>query len=150
MLSNLLFFNHRVRATNTQLGQEETSSYRYLEVYGDEGFNTPDVPPAIVIAPKDTRIVKGASVTELQCIANARPLEDLEITWLKDGRPLEESGVGFNFNDLWNRTLSLIGAEESYAGVYTCQAGLRTGGPRVSEEAVVTITGKGKPVCTQW
>ena len=56
-----LFF--RARATNTQLGQEESSAFTYLEVYGEDGA---DVPPEIIVAPKDTQIVKGTQVTELQ------------------------------------------------------------------------------------
>ena len=61
-LSNLIF---RARATNTQLGQEENSAFTYLEVYGEDGA---DVPPEIIVAPKDTEIVKGTQVTELQVI----------------------------------------------------------------------------------
>ena len=53
----------RARATNTQLGQEESSAFTYLEVYGEDGL---DVPPEIIVAPKDTQIVKGTQVTELQ------------------------------------------------------------------------------------
>ena len=53
----------RARATNTQLGQEESSAFTYLEVYGEDGA---DVPPEIIVAPKDTQIVKGTQVTELQ------------------------------------------------------------------------------------
>ena len=56
-------FISRARATNTQLGQEERSAFTYLEVYGDNG---PDVPPEIIVAPKDTTIVKGTALTELQ------------------------------------------------------------------------------------
>ena len=56
-----MFF--RARATNTQLGQEENSAFTYLEVYGEDGA---DVPPEIIVAPKDTQIVKGTQVTELQ------------------------------------------------------------------------------------
>ena len=54
---------YRARATNTQLGQEESSAFTYLEVYGEDGL---DVPPEIIVAPKDTQIVKGTQVTELQ------------------------------------------------------------------------------------
>ena len=45
------------------MGQEESSAFTYLEVYGVDGA---DVPPEIIVAPKDTQIVKGTQVTELQ------------------------------------------------------------------------------------
>ena len=47
------------------MGQEENSAFTYLEVYGEDGA---DVPPEIIVAPKDTEIVKGTQVTELQVI----------------------------------------------------------------------------------
>ena len=63
MLTNKYSLFCRARATNTQLGQEESSAFTYLEVYGEDGL---DVPPEIIVAPKDTQIVKGTQVTELQ------------------------------------------------------------------------------------
>ena len=138
--------NYRARATNTQLGQEENSAFTYLEVYGEDGA---DVPPAIVVAPTDTTVVKGTNRAELQCIANARPLYELELIWLKDGRPIDEASVPFSFNDLWNRTLSLIQVDFAHAGTYKCQVRMKTGGPRLTKEATVTVVGE---LCrrTQW
>lgn len=130
----------RARATNTQLGQEETSPYTYLEVLG--GDDDADVPPEIIVPPKDLQVTKGTGVTELQCIANAKPLYELETTWIKDGVPIDQAGVAFSFNDLWNRTLSLLQADFNHAGVYTCQVRMRTGGPRLKREALVEIIGK--------
>ncbi|XP_059099411.1 protein sidekick-like isoform X3 [Tigriopus californicus] len=128
---------YRARATNTQLGQEESSTFMYLEVFGDEV--DVDVPPEIIIPPKDMTIVKGTPVSSLQCIANAKPLFELELIWLKDGVPIENSGVAFNFNDLWNRTLSLIQADFSHAGIYTCQVRMKTGGPKLTKDAKLEI-----------
>lgn len=129
----------RARATNTQLGQDENSEFVELEVYGEDGA---DVSPEILFPPKDTVVVKGSRLTELQCIANARPLLEMELVWLKDGKPLEEAEIGFSFNDLWNRTLSLFQADASYEGVYSCQVRMRTGGPTITREARVTVIGK--------
>ena len=102
----------------------------------------PDVAPEILFPPKDTVIIKGSRLTELQCIANARPLLEMELLWLKDGKPLEEAGIGFSFNDLWNRTLSLFQADLTYEGTYSCLVRMRTGGPTLTKEAKVTVIGK--------
>ena len=136
-------FYFRARATNTQLGQDENSEFVELEVYGEDGA---DVSPEILFPPKDTVIVKGSRQTELQCIANARPLLEMELVWMKDGRPLEDAEIPFSFNDLWNRTLSLFQADAAHAGVYTCTVRMRTGGPMITREAKVTVVGKSSKV----
>ena len=66
----------------------------------------------------------------------------MELLWLKDGKPLEEAGIGFSFNDLWNRTLSLFQADLTYEGTYSCLVRMRTGGPTLTKEAKVTVIGK--------
>lgn len=63
-----VLLSYRARATNTQLGEDETSEFISLDVYGEDGA---DVPPEILFPPKDQVILKG-SYTELHCIANAR------------------------------------------------------------------------------
>jgi len=130
---------YRARATNTQLGQEENSEYITLVV--DSGDVT-DVSPEFIIPPHDITVVKHDPVTQLQCIVNARPLHNLEIIWLKDGKPIEQSGLPYSFNDLWNRTLSLLSADFGHAGTYTCQARMRTGGPKISKSAKVDVIEK--------
>ena len=52
------------------------------------------------------------------------------------------SGIPFSFNDLWNRTLSLLQADFSHEGTYTCQVGMRTGGPRLTRDTKVTVIGE--------
>ena len=87
LLTNPFLSFYRARATNTQIGQEENSGYTYLEVYGEDGA---DVPPEIVVAPRDKTVVRGTTLSELHCVANARPLHALEILWFKDGRPIDQ------------------------------------------------------------
>ena len=62
---------YRAHVTNTQLGQEEQSGGVRLTVTGGDNDGV-DVPVRIIIAPKDTQVVRGNPVTELHCIANAR------------------------------------------------------------------------------
>ncbi|CAG9783717.1 unnamed protein product [Diatraea saccharalis] len=128
---------YRVRAINTQLGKEENSPYIRLGVYGDD---TKEVPPEIIIKPRDRKIIKGQDYTNLFCIANARPLHELETLWFKDGIMIDLAGITFDLNDQWNRTLSLISANLTHTGKYTCQARLRTGGfATVTASAMVTV-----------
>jgi hypothetical protein len=71
-----------------------------------------------------------------------RPLHELEMLWLKDGILVENSGISYDFKDPWNRTLSLVGANLTHTGQYTCQVRLRSGGfPTVSASATVTVLG---------
>ena len=136
-----IFFNIlylRARATNTQLGQEENSDYILLEV--DTSLDM-DVAPEIIVPPANITVARQKSVAELQCIANARPLHLLSLVWLKDGTPIEQSGIPYSFNDLWNRTLSLYSVDFVHDGVYTCQVRMRTGGPTLSAAAQVTVIG---------
>ena len=63
------------------------------------------------------------------------------ICW-QDGTPIERAAVAFSYNDLWNRTLSLLSADHGHAGVYVCRVGMRTGGPRLTREARVKVIGE--------
>lgn len=116
---------YRARALNTQLGKDEESSFVKLIVTGDEYT---DIPPEIVISPKPSKAIVGQQVLELQCIANARSLHDLETLWLKDDIPIESSGVRYSLNDPWNRTLALTSINMTHAGIYTCKVRLKSGG----------------------
>ncbi|XP_054261356.1 protein sidekick-like [Macrosteles quadrilineatus] len=129
---------YRARATNTQLGKEENSAYVRLVVRGGDPGG--EIAPEIIVSPRDSHILKDTLATELQCIVNARPLHELETLWLKDGIPVENTGINHNLNDPWNRTLSLVSANLTHTGRYTCQARLRSGGfPAVEATAQVTV-----------
>lgn len=58
------------RITNTQLGIEEVSGGISLVVEGEDAGE--EVVPAIIVPPSNTTIIKGSSIAQLQCIANAR------------------------------------------------------------------------------
>ncbi|XP_049831894.1 protein sidekick isoform X2 [Schistocerca gregaria] len=131
---------YRARATNTQIGKEENSAYIRLKVEGDSGK---EVAPEIIIKPQDMHVVKGQQLAELKCIANARPLHELEILWMKDGIMIENAGISYDFSSLWNNTLSLLNANLTYTGQYSCQVRLRSGGfPVVSASANVMVLEK--------
>lgn len=127
----------RAQAFNTQSGKVENSPYIKLNVLGDD---TKEIAPEIIIKPKDTKIIKGQEYRNLYCIANARPLHELETLWFKDGVLIDIAGITYDLNDQWNRTLSLISANLTHTGQYTCQARLKSGGfATVTASATVTV-----------
>ncbi|CAL4121706.1 unnamed protein product, partial [Meganyctiphanes norvegica] len=131
---------YRARITNTQLGVEEISGAVHVVVEGGQIGSQDEVPPLIIVPPNNQTIIRGTSIAQLQCIANASPLHQLETLWFKDNIPIEQSGVVFSFNGLWNRTLSLLQGELHYAGTYRCQVRLRTSiDEPIIAEAVVTV-----------
>ncbi|XP_048507645.1 protein sidekick isoform X4 [Athalia rosae] len=128
---------YRARAMNTHVGKEENSPFFKLQVTGDPNR---EIAPNIIIKPQDMQIVKDQPVTYLYCIANARPLHELEILWFKDGIPIENAGISYNFYDVWNRTLGLTSANLTHTGQYTCHVTLRTGGyPTVTASANISV-----------
>lgn len=126
---------YRAKATNTQIGKEETSAYTYLNVTGD---SYSEIGPEIVMPLEDVRAVKGTSI-EFECIANARPLHEIETQWYKDELPIEDAGIAHAL-EWWNRTLVLLSIDSSYNGIYECRVQMKTGGFKVkSSKATLTV-----------
>lgn len=138
----MFFYNSwRVRALNTQEGKEENSAFIRLNVI--ESPDNREIAPEIIVAPDDLQIVKGASEATLDCIASARPLYELETLWFKDGIPIENAGISYSLNDIWNRSLALVSINTTHSGSYQCSVNLRSGGfPNVTATAQVRITKK--------
>lgn len=104
-----------------------------------------EIAPEIVIKPQDVQISKGTGQTTLDCIANARPLHELETLWFKDGIIIENTGISYTLNDYWNRSLTLVSVNLTHTGQYECQVTLRTGGfPTVTAAANVVVQEKPK------
>lgn len=128
----------RARAINTQEGKEENSAFIRLNI--EESSDNKEIAPQIIIPPEDLQIVKGLSEATLDCIANARPLYELETLWFKDGIPIESAGISYSLNDIWNRSLALVSINITHSGVYECNVNLRSGGfPTVKASAQVRI-----------
>lgn len=119
---------YRARVLNPQLGKEENSGFIHLIVTPAVNLDSSvEILPEIIVHPKSMMLVRGQKVAELQCIANARPLYQLETLWMKDGVLIEHSGVQFTLNDPWNRTLALLNANLTHSGQYGCHVRLKSG-----------------------
>ncbi|XP_050075210.1 protein sidekick [Anopheles maculipalpis] len=128
---------YRARAFNTQIGREESTGFIRLNVTGNPYT---EIAPEIIVHPQSMKVVRGAQTVELECIANARPLHELETIWLKDGIAIENTGIHYTQTDPWNRTITLLHVNLTHTGEYTCQVQMRTGGhPTVSSMAEVIV-----------
>ncbi|XP_066157107.1 protein sidekick isoform X3 [Euwallacea fornicatus] len=132
---------YRARAINAQEGKEENSAFIRLTV--EDSSESKEIAPGIIVPPDDLQIVKGTAEANLYCIANARPLYELETLWFKDGIPIESAGISFSLNDIWNRSLALVSINTTHSGVYECNVNLRSGGfPPVKAVAQVIVLEK--------
>ncbi|KAM7381296.1 hypothetical protein PAMA_012239 [Pampus argenteus] len=82
----------------------------------------------------NTSVVTGTSEVTMECVANARPLIKLSISWRKNG-VLVTSGLSD-----FNRRLTIISPVVSDAGYYECEAILRSSSvPSVSAGAYLHV-----------
>ncbi|KAI3352480.1 hypothetical protein L3Q82_005434 [Scortum barcoo] len=143
---------YHVEAVNEMTGENVTSPAVYLSISAVEVFvdfyirpleqqNIPKdrirypeselVAPAIVIGPKDTTVVAGSEAT-LECIANARPLDVLVVSWKRDGRRLASG-----------RHLIIPAPASSDTGSYVCEASLSNSTAKpVEARAHLTVIGR--------
>ncbi|KAM3864644.1 LOW QUALITY PROTEIN: protein sidekick-1-like [Diretmus argenteus] len=107
-----------VEAVNELTGENVTSPAIYLSIsVGKKSRASTDldselVAPTFVIGPKNTTVVAGSEAT-LECIANARPVERLVLSWKRDGRRLANG-----------RRLVIPTPTSVDAGSYVCEASL--------------------------
>ncbi|KAJ8254116.1 hypothetical protein COCON_G00207280 [Conger conger] len=105
------------QAVNDRNGENKTSQPITLSVDKVEGPADP-IAPKILIPPRNSSVVIGASGAVMECVANARPLTKLSIVWRKNGVV-----VGSGLSD-FNRRLTMVSPTVGDSGFYECEAGL--------------------------
>uniref|UniRef100_A0AAQ6A2M4 Sidekick cell adhesion molecule 2b n=1 Tax=Amphiprion ocellaris TaxID=80972 RepID=A0AAQ6A2M4_AMPOC len=122
-----------VQAVNDKNGENKTSQPITLSVENVGGPADP-IAPTIIIPPRNTSVVTGTSEVTMECVANARPLIKLSISWRKNG-VLVSSGLSD-----FNRRLTILSPVVSDAGYYECEAILRSSSvPSVSAGAYLHV-----------
>ncbi|KAI4883657.1 hypothetical protein NFI96_010173 [Prochilodus magdalenae] len=122
-----------VQAVNDKNGENKTSQPITLTVENVGGPADP-IAPTIVIPPRNTSVVSGTSEVTMECVANARPLIKLSISWRKDGVPIRSGLSDFN------RRLTILSPTVSDSGLYECEAELKSSSvPSVSAGAYLHV-----------
>ncbi|XP_053710687.1 protein sidekick-2 isoform X1 [Synchiropus splendidus] len=122
-----------VQAVNDKNGENKTSQPITLSVENVGGPADP-IAPTIIIPPRNTSVVTGTSEVTMECVANARPLIKLSISWRKNG-VLVSSGLSD-----FNRRLTILSPLVSDSGFYECEAVLRSSSvPSVSAGAFLHV-----------
>ncbi|XP_070951518.1 protein sidekick-1 isoform X3 [Macaca nemestrina] len=106
-----------VQAVNEKNGENKTSPFIHLSIARDIG--TPETTaPTIVVPPGNRSVVAGSSETTLECIASARPVEDLSVTWKRNGVRITSGLHSFG------RRLTISNPTSADTGLYVCEAAL--------------------------
>ncbi|XP_077482047.1 protein sidekick-2 isoform X1 [Stigmatopora argus] len=122
-----------VQAVNDKNGENKTSQPITLSVENVGGPADP-IAPTIIIPPRNTSVVSGTSEVTMECVANARPLIKLSITWRKNG-----VAVSSGLSD-FNRRLTILSPLVADTGFYECEAVLRSSSvPSVSAGAYLHV-----------
>ncbi|KAI2666017.1 Protein sidekick-2 [Labeo rohita] len=121
------------QAVNDKNGENKTSQPIILNVENVGGPADP-IAPSIIIPPKNTSVMVGTFEVTLECVANARPLIKLSITWRKNGVLVNRGLRDFG------RRLTISGPLVSDSGYYECEASLRSSSaPSVSAGAYLHV-----------
>uniref|UniRef100_A0A663NB43 Sidekick cell adhesion molecule 1 n=1 Tax=Athene cunicularia TaxID=194338 RepID=A0A663NB43_ATHCN len=107
-----------VQAVNEKNGENKTSPFIHLSV-ASATDPSDTMAPVIVIPPQNTSVVAGSSEITLECVANARPLERLSITWKRNGVKVTTGISSFG------RRLTITNPTSADVGMYFCEAKLR-------------------------
>uniref|UniRef100_A0A8P0T958 Sidekick cell adhesion molecule 1 n=1 Tax=Canis lupus familiaris TaxID=9615 RepID=A0A8P0T958_CANLF len=105
------------QAVNERNGENKTSPLIHLSIARDVG--TPEtMAPVIVVPPGNRSVVAGSSEITLECIANARPIQELHVNWKRNG--VRISGGLHSFG----RHLTISNPTSADTGLYVCEATL--------------------------
>ncbi|RMC17644.1 hypothetical protein DUI87_05308 [Hirundo rustica rustica] len=107
-----------VQAVNEKNGENKTSPFIHLSV-ARASSPSDSAGPALVIRPHNSSVVSGSSEATLECVANARPLERLSVTWKRNGIKIT-SGISS-----FGRRLTITNPTSADVGMYFCEAKLR-------------------------
>ncbi|XP_045680287.1 protein sidekick-1 isoform X1 [Phyllostomus hastatus] len=105
------------QAVNERTGENRTSPPVLLSVTSDVGAPGA-MAPVIVVPPGNRSVVAGSSEVTLECIANARPLEDLRVSWERNGVTVTSGLRSFG------RRLTVSSPTSRDSGEYVCRAAL--------------------------
>ncbi|XP_041942102.1 protein sidekick-1 isoform X2 [Alosa sapidissima] len=127
--------SYYVQAVNEKNGENKTSPSIYLTVAvskRNRGSHDSDAPadpvaPVIVVPPRNTTVVAGVNEATLECVANARPVDKLSITWRRNGAEVA-SGVGS-----FGRRLTIVNPTSADVGLYVCESSLLDSSVRPAE-----------------
>ncbi|XP_060029207.1 protein sidekick-1 [Erinaceus europaeus] len=106
------------QAVNERNGENKTSPLVALSVPRAAG-PAGTLAPMIVVPPSNSSVVAGSSEATLECIANARPLEELRVSWKRNGVTLTRGLHSFG------RRLTISNPTSADTGLYVCEAVLR-------------------------
>ncbi|KAJ8372867.1 hypothetical protein AAFF_G00276400 [Aldrovandia affinis] len=132
-----------VQAVNEKNGENKTSPSIYLSVAINKKNRGPldsDAPadpvaPVIVVPPRNTTVVAGVNEATLECVANARPVDKLSISWKRSGMKLA-GAVG-----TFGRRLIIVNPTSADVGLYVCEASLLDSSVKAAEaRAFLSIT----------
>ncbi|XP_045475699.1 protein sidekick [Harmonia axyridis] len=138
---------YRAVAINTQEGNKFNSPFIKLNVI--ESNSAKEIEPKIIVGPDDMEIVRGTAQASLDCIANAKPLHELETLWYKDGILIDDAVIAYALSDPWNRSLALVSVNTTHSGQYECRVTMRSGGyPTVSAFAQISVLEKPRTIST--
>ncbi|XP_074246586.1 protein sidekick-1 isoform X4 [Saimiri boliviensis] len=107
-----------VQAVNEKNGENKTSPFIHLSIARDIGTSE-TMAPTIVVPPGNRSVVAGSSETTLECIASARPVEELSVTWKRNGVRITSGLHSFG------RRLTISNPTSADTGLYVCEAALR-------------------------
>ncbi|XP_005054485.1 PREDICTED: protein sidekick-1 [Ficedula albicollis] len=110
--------SYYVQAVNEKNGENKTSPFIHLSVARAPSPRD-SVAPAVVVRPHNTSVVSGSSQATLECVASARPLERLSVTWKRNGIKIT-SGISS-----FGRRLTITNPTSADVGMYFCEAKLR-------------------------